>query len=300
MKFSWLQFFSVCLIVVFSACEKEINIPLVESEPKLVVEGSIASDQQPIVILTKTIGFFDKINFDQISFVSDAEVYVTDVTASKQVKLTVDSFGGFTFYTVLPTNPAYNDFKTGQFEHVYRLDIKYNNEDFTAVSKIPNNPNFDTLFFEPEERFDDTLSVLKAEISDPDTLGNYYKYFTQRRGNGWNDQVYIEPFSSRFDDAFFNGKTLPADLFIGFDNSDSVDSEFLDEASYSRVGDTISVRLSSMDAQVYKFWKTLDFAEGSIGNPFASPIQVQSNVSNGAFGVWAAYGNKYRTAINKP
>lgn len=308
MKFSWLLSFCACATIVFTACEKEISIPLIESEPKLVVEGSIASDQQPFVFLTNTIGFFDKISSENITFVNDADVWVTDLTVNKKIKLTplTDSSGQFfpssvTIYTILPGDPFYADFQTGMFGHFYQLDIRYNEEDYVSVAKIPNAPNFDSLYFEQELQFTDTLLFgLKGSLADPDTAGNYYKYFTKRNGNGWNDIDYIEPFSSRFDDAFFNGKTIPADLFIGFNDREPDENEFISKSSYSSVGDTISVRLSSMDARVYRFWKTLDFAEGSIGNPFASPIQVQSNISNGAFGVWAGYGNKYKTIINKP
>lgn len=291
--------------VVFTACEKEISIPLIESEPKLVVEGSIATDQQPLVILTNTIGFFAEIKSANIPFINEAEVWITDLTDNKKAKLTAITDnsgtvfpGDFSFYTILTSDPLYTTFENGVAGHSYKLEIRYKDEDFISVATIPNSPNFDSLYFEDASQVGDGYFSLKGQLTDPDTLGNYYKYFTRRTGNDWNDQNYVEPFSSRFDDGFFNGKSVPIDLFIGFDEEE-IDDDVSFEPSYSRVGDTIAVRLSSMDAQVYKFWKTLDFAEGSIGNPFAAPIQVQSNVSNGAFGVWAGYGNKYSTIINK-
>lgn len=283
------------------SCEKEIDIPLAVSEPKLVVEGSIANDQQPVVILTETMGFFDKINRDNISFISDADVWVTDLTNNKKVKLSPITIDFLTVYTVLNSDPLYNDFKTGITEHSYKLDINYNNLSYTANAKIPSCDGFDSLYLEKEDSFNpDEFYKVVGTFSDPDTLGNFYKYFTKRNGNGIVENDFYESFSSRFDDTYFNGQTLPADLFLGFNENDSADIEFNRQRRFSQRGDTIIIKLSAMQQNVYEFWKTLDFADGSIGNPFASPIQVQSNISNEAFGVWSGFGNHYDTIINKP
>ena len=301
MKFSWLLFFITVVSISFASCEKEIDIPLGVSDPKLVVEGSIANDQQPVVILTESMGFFDKINRDNINFISDADVWVTDLTVNKKVKLTPITIDFLTAYTVLNSDPLYNDFKTGITEHLYKLEINYKNERYTSVAKIPGSNGFDSLYFEPKKSLKPKeFYKLMGTFTDPDTAGNYYKYFTKRNGNGIVETDFLESFASRFDDTYFNGRTLPADIFLGFDGSDTVGSEFSAEETYSKRGDTIIVKLSAMQLDVYDFWKTLDFAEGSIGNPFASPIQVQTNISNDAFGVWSGFGNHYDTIINKP
>ncbi len=301
MKFSWLLCFLLVLAVAFTSCEKEIDIPLSVSDPKLVVEGSIANDQQPIVVLTESMGFFDRINRDNINFISDADVWVTDLTTNKKVKLTPITIDFLTAYTILNSDPLYNDFKTGITEHAYKLEITYKNELYTSVAKVPASFGYDSLYFEPQKSLEpEEFFQLKGILTDPDTLGNYYKYFTRRNGNGIVENDFFESFASRFDDTYFNGQTLPADLFLGFDRSDTVDSEFNSKRSYSQRGDTIIVKLTTMQLDVYDFWKTLDFAEGSVGNPFASPIQVQTNISNDAFGVWSGFGNHYDTIINKP
>lgn len=288
------------LLIIFASCEKELNIPLQASNPKLVVEGYIATDQQPVVVLTKSVGFFDKIDVSKIQFVSDAIVVVTDITANRSIQLRPVQVQQFTVYTINQSDPTYNHFKNGRTEHFYRLDITYDNQQYSALTKIPNNRGFDSLYYEPNSRFKDTLYSLRARYSDPDTLGNFYKYFTKRSGLLSQDADFIEPFSSRLDDDFINGqKNIPIDLFLGFEQNDSIDNQFNETAAFGRLGDTITVKLSAMDRAVYGFWKTLDFAEGSVGNPFAAPIQVQSNISNDAFGVWTGYGNAYQTIIIK-
>ncbi len=300
MKFSW-PLLSLLALFLFTSCEKELNIPLQASEPKLVVEGSISTDQQPYLILTKSIGFFAKIDLNTAEFVQDAEVFVTDLTVNKKIQLKSFVSPLFTFYSIESTDPEYNHFQKGIVEHIYQLDIKYENQIYTAVAKIPNNVGLDSLYFEPNSSFNDTLFSLKAVYSDPDTLGNFYKYFTKRVGINIKDSSFLEPFSSRFDDTYINGqKNLPYDLFLGFTDTDTVDNEFAEGRVFANIGDTVTIKLSAMDRGVYNFWKTLEFAAGSIGNPFAAPIQVQTNVSNDALGIWAAYNNKYKTVINKP
>jgi hypothetical protein len=300
MKFSWLQLFLGLTVCAIMSCEKEINIPLQESEPKLVVEGSIANDQQPGVVLTKTVGFFDKIKFDNIQFVTDAEVWVTDLTDNKRIQLFPITIDPITFYTIQNSDPLFPDFQTGKTNHTYKLEITLDNELYEATATIPACDGLDSLYFEARPRFNpENYFQLVALFTDPDTIGNYYKYFTKRNGNGYEQDDFLEPFTSRFDDVFINGKTLPADLFLAWDGQDSSINEFDDVNSYSLPGDTIQIKLSAMDAGAYDFWKTLEFAEGSVGNPFAAPIQVQSNVSNGAFGVWSGFGNAYNSVINE-
>jgi hypothetical protein len=64
----------VCLF--YLSCEKEVDINLNTGEPKLVVDGQIETNNYPLVILTKSIGYFSKIDLStlQNSFVHGAVV----------------------------------------------------------------------------------------------------------------------------------------------------------------------------------------------------------------------------------
>lgn len=62
--------------------------------------------------------------------------------------------------------------------------------------------------------------------------------------------------------------------------------------SYVVYPDTVLLRLSQIDYQAYLFWRSADFQASSGGNPFAEPINLQSNINNGLgifFGQAATY-----------
>jgi hypothetical protein len=54
-----------------------------------------------------------------------------------------------------------------------------------------------------------------------------------------------------------------------------------------------------IDKGVYTFWNTYAFAQRAVGNPFSSPINVKTNISNGALGIWAGYGSSFDTLVVK-
>ena len=49
----------IFLIVIFLvSCEKDIDITLDETTPRLVVDGNIENDRPPIVFLSKSLDYF--------------------------------------------------------------------------------------------------------------------------------------------------------------------------------------------------------------------------------------------------
>ncbi|MBF45939.1 MAG: hypothetical protein CMD38_06715 [Flavobacteriales bacterium] len=62
--------------------------------------------------------------------------------------------------------------------------------------------------------------------------------------------------------------------------------------------DTVLVRLSQIDYNSYLFWRSVDFQASSNGNPFAEPINIQSNIENG-YGVFYGQAAVYYKLIAK-
>ena len=284
----------VVLIITLSACEKVVHINLGGTPPQVVVEGAVETNIPPYVILTSTIGFFSTVDLATLegSFIHGANVQVND--GSKTVTLkeyAIDTANGAKFYvysvdTTLPTA-----LMTGQVGKSYTLTITYNGTTYSSVTKIPNPKGVDSIWFAKPlaDHFPDSALQLFVNYTDPDTPGNYVRYFTRR-----NSQQFYP--SGIFSDEAVNGKTINnLQLVAGYDDSLNVNGDSL---RYFYPGDTMTLKWCEIDRGVYNFWNSYIFANNAIGNPFASPINLQTNMTNGAIGVWAGYGSiQYTRAI---
>lgn len=292
------------------SCEKELKIPIVSNDARLVVEGQISSDSFPTVMITKSLGFFDIIDFTKLDYIHNAQVEVKDLTANISIPLIEYNFSfsqgnnSFNFYIYAPdtNHPNILHFITGKFEHSYQLQIKHDNHTYTSYTKIPQNPGLDSLWFEPADYRPDSFDVLRCTYADPDTIGNSIRYKTLRKSIVKSEnEIFYKSFSPNFDDEIVNGTTFPFTLDIGFNQAGNEDIDFR-TSSLAKKGDTITVRWSAIDKPSYYFWNTFEFAVGSVGNPFASPTKVQSNIYDEnnvqLLGVWAGYGNYYYTIID--
>jgi len=260
-----------------------------------VVEGAVETGLPPYVFLTTTISFFSQVNLTtlQNSFVHNATVTVSD--GSRTITLReygVDTAGGNKVYFYSIDTANLSNLMLGEVGKFYKLSITWNGNTYTSTTKIPNVRGLDTLWFaQPvfkDSRTPDSALELFGNYTDPDTPGNYVRYFTKRNN---------EPFYSGqlFSDEIVNGKGVP-DLALpaGFLQSDKANADSL---LYFYHGDKVILKWCEIDRGVYDFWNTYQFANNAIGNPFASPINIQTNISGGALGIWAGYGSISDTLV---
>jgi hypothetical protein len=303
-----LSFFFIFIFagVGLLSCEKEVYMNLSDSPKKVVVEGVIETGQQPYVTLTKSIGFFDKIDLSSVNYVSKAIITVEDLTSSKKITLreyNLDTTVGNAVFSFSFYAPDFNDanamaFK-GEVNHYYKLTIIAEGNIHEAITKIPTTTGLDSIWIEPVPGREDSFSSVKAFYIDPDTLGNAVRIetLTKRYIKTGDPELYFTSFNSVYDDAIINGTIVPLTIDLGFDKSKTYTQQNYQTIGYVKKGDTVTVKWSAIDKNVYTFWQTLIFSAGSVGNPFASPTKIQSNVSN-ALGVWAGYGANFYTVID--
>ncbi len=290
-------FFAVVLAFCVASCEKEVKINLTNGETQLVVNGQIEIDEPPFVVLTRSIGYFSKVDLQtlQNSFIHDADVRVSD--GSRSIKLreySIDTGGTakFYFYSIDTADPSAYDF-AGQAERFYTLAIESGGKKYTSTTKIPAPRPIDSMkAVAPRQQpvKAPTAMQLMVWYSDPDTPGNAVRYFTKR-----NREPYYPGPNSVFDDQVVNGtKNSQFPLQAGSANSNV---DFSDSTGFVFRGDTVTLKWSSIDQGVFNFYSTFEYSVGTVGNPFSSPINVQSNVANGALGIWAGYGSSYYTIV---
>lgn len=274
-------------------CEKKVDFQLHDQPDKLVVEGIIENDQPPVIILSKSVGYFSKISADILnnSFVHGAEVFVSNGTQTHKLKEYSRSLGNNVslFYYSIDSSNLSTAF-LGQLNHPYSLKIVSEGKEYTATTTIPGlTKRIDSVWWKkPTVTSDSTKVIVMVRATDPPGFGDYIRYYTKT-----NREPFYPPFNSTFDDFFIDGTTYELQVDKGFDRNLSVD---FDE-NFFRRGDTVGLKLSNIDKATYDFWRTMEFSYSSVGDPFSSPTKVLSNIKGDALGYFGGYASQYRTII---
>ena len=161
------------LILFISGCTKSIDFQLPEVEQIIVVEATVENGLPPRVVLTSSQGYFDPIDSNILNeiFIHDAEITLND--GINNFTLQEIEFNGIYLYTSL-------DFSAmGQLGKTYSINIDVNDKNIQASAKIPHSLILDSLWFEKYEAYD-SLGFIGTKFTDPDTLGNCYRWFAQR------------------------------------------------------------------------------------------------------------------------
>lgn len=281
------------LVIIFTSCEKDVDLNLKSAEPVLVVDGQIEDGQPPVIVLTKSLGFFSNINAQILanSFVRNADVYVSNGTiTNKLIEYPLQVGPGLTayFYSNDLLNPA--TVITGQLNSTYTLRIVSEGQEYTSSTFIPSNAlKLDSIWVKQVPFNDDTLKRnLNFRATDPIGLGNSGRYFTKK-----NSEPFFPGENSVFDDQIIDGQSFNSQIPQGVDRNNKKTG---DDVFFNK-GDTITLKWCNINRPTYNFWNTWEFAFQSIGNPFAQPNKVLGNISNGALGAFCGYAVKYKTIV---
>lgn len=303
--------FSFCFLLI--SCEKEITVNLPQPTSQIVVEGYIENDLAPYVFLTRNSPYFGDFDVNDLSkyFVSGAQITVySDADSVKLIeysselinllpeeeKAELSKFFGIPLDSNLQipkisvyTIPLESTF-VGEFGKTYRLKIEVEGKLLTATTTIPQPVSFDRLWTVPHPNPEyDSLVQLKGFIQDPDTLGNYYRYFTKK-----NSSMYTKGFQTVFDDLLVNGKSFDIQIPYGWDRF-AEDQEFdFNTFGFWNKTDTCIVKLCVIDKAHYDFWRTLENELGNQGSPFGTFTRIRTNIQGG-LGVWGGYASSIST-----
>jgi len=276
---------ALILTVFMLSCQKEVFIELPEPENKLVVEGWIEQDQYPVVSLTRNSPYFSAVDSSTLAnlFILNAQVYVSDGTLTEQ--LTIDFSNAF--LGIWPFVCYKGSLIKGEVGKSYYLTIYAEGDTITGVTTIPEPVVLDTVWWKPEPNTDDTLGYIWGIYNDDPLLKQYFRLFTLRKGR---DLDWVPAFGSVYDDIFFNGIEFEFSIYRGVTALTDIEAiENDDELFAFKKGDTILLKIGSIDREHYDFWRTVEQEYFSGGNPFVFPVVIRHNVE-GAIGVWGGYG----------
>ena len=255
----------VFVISLLVSCEDIIDIPLNDSEPRIVIEGVVTNMEGPYTVrISKSVDYYDPGVYPAVN---DAHVELSDDTGSLEV-LEGNDDGLYTSSKMI-----------GQSGRTYSLKIELEAKVYMAESHLNIPVKIDSLKKEYLPAFGDLESgyYVHCHFTDPPEEGNNYRLIAWKNGE-MDENLYI------MDDKFINGQTV---------------DYFFYSTSY-QIGDSVNIALISIDRPVYEYYTTLFniVAQQGGGNP-ANPANPVSNLSNDALGYFGALAIDQQGSIVK-
>jgi len=260
----------IVLVISFAfiSCQKVIDVNLDETEKKYVIEGIITDQSgQCEVIITETKDFNEDNNFSPIS---GASVSITDNSTGITTSLSEEPGGTYKHATL-----------AGISGRTYTLHVSINGNEYTASSTVPQLVNMDTIYVSDDTWFDGkAIKMANIEYDDPAGISNYYKFVRYLNG------VKTKHIFNNNDD-LTDGRHTTTTLFI--DGNDNEEDKL-------KSGDTMKIDMLCIDADVYKYWYSMEqSATGEAQS--AAPANPVTNISGGALGYFSAHTCQTKTMI---
>jgi hypothetical protein len=311
----WIGTLLIVMISIFSSCTKDVKIDIPGFQEQIVIDGSIETGMPPIVIISRSKDIYSPTNLEAFvnSFVTDAQVFVSDGTTEYQLSLLcsnnlppgteelVAGFLGVTVQQLAQMNIcAYTSMDAaiwGQVGKTYHLRVEHEGKQYTGTTQILQPHALDDVWWEQENSVPG-YGFSHARLSDPAGVYDAYKWEVKRINmvNGApKDSYFKTTFSPVNNDEFFDGKTF--DFY--YENPWTVGDETIvpEHRGYYQQGDSVVVKFSKIDKGVYDFLYTKVAQAMSSGNPFASSMNVKTNLVGGCLGAWAGYSPVYDTLV---
>jgi hypothetical protein len=303
----------LCVLFVLNACTKEVKIDIPGYEKQFVVDGVIREGEPPIVLLSTTQNIYAPTDISAYlaSLVSDAVVTVSDGTNTVTLsKVCTDNlppgtepyaeavFGmSIQELQALPSPLCvYTSFDPsifGQIGKTYALTISHHGKTYTATTKIETPVGLDYLNWKVEANLPNLGYLYGFMTDNPNTADNF---MWEMKHVG--DPFYSKPFGPFFNDQFFNGLAFEFTLYNPMSFNDSTYTE--EEQGFFREGDTVVLRLSKLGKAEYQFYDKKYNQIFSSASPFATPLNIPTNIQGGALGVWAGFSAWSDTLICLP
>jgi hypothetical protein len=239
----------IVLIIVFSSCQKVINLDLNSASPQIVIEGNVYDQPGPYMVkISQTV------NFDE------SNVYPPVTGATVEIS---DDVGNSEVLTELSSGTYITSALQGVSGRTYTLTVVSKGKTYTATSTMPNPVNIDSIYLEKSMFGNEKL--VSVNFNDPANINNYYRlieFINNEQQTGFNVT----------DDFLNHGKTISYS-FMTAGNDSKLET-----------GDTATVWLETIDKGVYEYFRTAGRDDGQS----SSPSNPTSNINNGALGYFNA------------
>jgi hypothetical protein len=260
-------FLTAVAALLLHSCTKVIDVKINDTAKKYVIAGKITDQPGGCeVSISQTKNFNEDNTFAGIS---GASVSITDNSTGTVTSLSESAPGTYTNATL-----------SGMSGKAYTLQVLVGGQTFTAISAMPQKVNLDTLYITKDNLFGNINYLANVTITDPPGKGNNYSLKEYVNGKKMK-QILVT------NDDYFDGKKLESKLFPDQTTSDE---------DKVKPGDTIRMDMMCIDANVYKYWFSLQ-QSATGANQSAAPANPVTNMQGGALGYFSAQTMQVKTAI---
>ena len=259
--------FGFLTIIIYSACQKVINVDLNNAAPHIVIEGLITDRPGPYSVkISKSGSYF---NQPVLPPVTGADVNITDDSGT--VDTLKETMPGIYITTRIH----------GTTGRTYTLKVISENQEYTGESTMFSHVHIDSVNLTKTESLHFGFGGGSNNVNHVDLncffKDPYEKNFYRLKVSG-SDTTINENYRL-FDDQYTNGQEIEL------------------RAARAKAGDTIRIELYSLDKQTYGYYRTLEDLLRT--NPFfgSTPANPNSNLTNGALGYFGVSAVSSRTVI---
>ena len=212
------------LFFLLISCEKELDFKYHDIEPQLVIEGTLAHEGARVA-LSLTTPMDEKI---EKNYLTNADVFLSDLTSGKEIELTPDENGVFT-----------NDFMP-EIGDDYRLKVSYQGKEFYSRCTMRGATRILALMFQWIKMPYDHVAVLQITFADLESEDDCYWIKILRNG---------EPYKWIMSDD--RGAVNGAITEVIFTTRRDLSEE--DEKDILRDGDEVKVIINTISREMYDY-----------------------------------------------
>jgi len=266
--------------VMLTSCEKDVNLSLPQSKPKLVINSGVTSDSTWKVYIGRTVALFDKTSSNEVD---DAEVTIK--SEGETIRLQSEGNGIYTS----PLKPTIGT--------KYTIEAKAAGfATATASCVVPPRPSFGNISIRTTESSYKKVVEISITIDDPSGTNDYYIIETR------NSSVTLTPPDYR---SYWYYYLYTEDIFCeNVENNESGYQLLFKDVSFNgnkrKIVFTLETAVSDKDdvecivkrcsKDFYEYKRTYILYNEYYDSPFTQPIQIHSNVTNGV-GIFGAYSS---------
>lgn len=282
--------------ITLTSCQKEIEVDIPDYDRKIVIEGRIENGSPAMVIVSRSVPYFDHIDLQTLMndvFIKDAVVTVSCDGVSEQLQ-----------FTLCEDSPVYLAYVgrniKGEPGKRYDLRVEIGDTVYTSSTTICQPFSLDSVWlaFANEQ---DTTPTTRIQLTDNPATHDYYMFQIKVHGKRLHDRLWVTSFPVAFDDATFNGQTVNYEI-LRANPSSLFESTMTDEEKEEfyrvtyRKGDTIYMKTSLIDYDGFQYWSAMTYAISLGQNPFMSPAPVPCNIKGeNVIGNWCGFASTIDT-----